>query len=160
MDILVRSNKKETFGLIHFHIDTYQSDIETHLTGSFDPIPQPTYQRKYRRSHHSWQPQRTISHRSRLTPSHRSLSIENLKHSSRPQTAPQISSKTVQYYRMGRQYQSGFIHRSSDHLEPKYSSSFYIDQAHTNRRSEEQLDQKLKQTSNNNLFLDSQTGII
>jgi hypothetical protein len=60
---------------------------------------------------------------------------------------------------MGKKYQSGFIYPSLDHPEPIYKSSFYIDQAHTNRRSEENLDQKLRQTSNN-LYLDSQTGII
>jgi hypothetical protein len=60
---------------------------------------------------------------------------------------------------VGRKYQSGFIHRSSDHLEPMYKSSFYIDQAHTNRRSEENINQRLRQTSNN-LYLDSQTGVI
>ncbi len=152
----------------HFHFnfnpDTYQSDIETHITGSFDPLPPPpsSYQKRSRRSHHSWQPQRTVSHHSRSTPSYRSISIESVEKSSRPQTAPQISSKTAQYYKMGRKYQSGFIHRPtglSAHPDSMYKSSFYIDEAHTHRRPQEKIDQNYIQTSNN-LYLDPQTGIV
>ena len=157
MVTLVRSKNILT-SYLHFSSDTYQSDVETHITGSFDPLPQPSssYQKKSRRHHHSCQPQRTISHRTRLTPYHRSFSIENIdSSSSRPKTAPQISSRTAQYYKMGRKYQSGFIHQSPDRANSMYKSSFYIDQPHTHRRSEE----KPRQTTNN-LYFDSQTGVI
>ena len=143
--------------------DTYQSDVETHLTGSFDPLPQPSsssYSKRSRRSHHSWQPQRSVSDCAHRTPHHRSYSIENLDPSSRPQTAPDISSRIAGYYPMGRKYQSGFVYRSTaDHRDPMYKSSFYIDQAHTNRRMEEKIDLKPRAISKN-LYLDPQTGVI
>lgn len=145
------------------HSDTYQSDVETHLTGSFDPLPQPSstsYTKKSRRSHHSWQPQRSVSDRTHRTYHHRSYSTEHLDPSFRPQTAPESSSRIAGYHPMGRKYQSGFIYRSPiDHRDPMYKSSFYIDQAHTNRRMDEKIDPQTRSTSKN-LYLDPQTGII
>ncbi|CAF2761299.1 unnamed protein product [Rotaria sp. Silwood2] len=157
--------------------DGYPSDIETHITGSFDTFPQSTSSKK--KSHYNWQPQRTTTHRSRLTSFHRSLStdsidIENYKtRSHRPQTAPQLPSKTLKYYKMSRKYQSGFIHqpaRLSKQSETMYKSSCYIDQAHTHRKSQEKLNQNprqyhksiqtLNKQQTNNLYLDPQTGII
>jgi hypothetical protein len=66
---------------------------------------------------------------------------------------------------MGRKYQSGFVHqetRSSKYPDPIYKSSFYIDQAHTQRRlSQDKIDQNQKQIqTSNNLYLDPQTGMI
>ncbi|CAF3740085.1 unnamed protein product [Rotaria sp. Silwood1] len=160
------------------HSDRYPSDIETHITGSFDTFPQSTLSKK--KSHLNWQPKRTTTHRSRLTSFHRSLSndsinIDNYKtRLYRPQTAPQLSSKTVQYYKMSRKYQSGFIHqpttKSLKQSETMYKSSCYINQAHTHRKSQEKLNQNLRQyqkpiqilnkQQTNNLYLDPQTGII
>ncbi|CAF3668398.1 unnamed protein product [Rotaria sordida] len=159
------------------HSDVYPSDLETHITGSFDTFPQSTSSKK--KSRHNWQPQRTNTRRSRLTPFQRSFStdsidIDNYKTSlHRPQTAPQFSSKTVQYYNMNTKYQSGFIHqptKSSKQSETMYKSSCYIDQAHTHRKSQEKLNQNLKQyqkpiqtlnkQQTNNLYLDPQTGIV
>lgn len=167
MAILVKAKKNilhQNFSSFYFE-DIYQSDIETHITGSFDPLP-PTssssYRKNSRRSHHSWTPlQRTVSYQSRLTPDHRSVSIENFKPPTRPQTAPQISSKTSRYYPMGRKYQAGFIGSTSKYPDNMYKSSFYIDQAHTHQRSQEKLDQNQRhiQTSKN-LYVDSQTGMI
>jgi hypothetical protein len=65
---------------------------------------------------------------------------------------------------MGRKYQSGFVHRqirSSRYPDTMYKSSFYIDQAHTNRRSQEKFDQNSRQIqTSNNLYLDPQSGIL
>jgi hypothetical protein len=68
---------------------------------------------------------------------------------------------------MGRKYQTGFIHQqigSSKYPDNMYKSSFYIDQAHTNRRAKEKIDQKQQQQqpiqTSNNLYFDPQTGII
>jgi len=67
---------------------------------------------------------------------------------------------------MGRKYRTGFIHQqtgSSKYPDTMYKSSFYIDQAHTNRRSQEKIDQKQQQQpiqTSNNLYFDPQTGII
>ncbi|CAF4689622.1 unnamed protein product, partial [Rotaria sp. Silwood1] len=160
------------------HSDRYPSDIETHITGSFDTFPQSTLSKK--KSHLNWQPKRTTTHRSRLTSFHRSLSNDSIDIDSyktrlyRPQTAPQLSSKTVQYYKMSRKYQSGFIHqpttKSLKQSETMYKSSCYINQAHTHRKSQEKLNQNLRQyqkpiqilnkQQTNNLYLDPQTGII
>jgi hypothetical protein len=92
------------------------------------------------RSYHIWKPQKsTISHRSRLTPIYRSTtianpSIEDYKIKSfHPLNTPQISSKIKTNYR---QIQP-----------PTYRSSIYINEPHTNKINE-------------NLYLDSQTGII
>jgi hypothetical protein len=159
------------------YIDANVSDVETHITGSFDPLPQTPSSRRY---HHSLQPQETNSHRTRLTPFQRSISTESLEIDHyqtklhRPQTAPQTSSKTANQNRMARKYQSGVIHQQtmfSKHPETTYKSSFYIDQAHTHRRSQEKLDQNQRQHYDqlpkqryiqqaNNLYLDSRSGII
>lgn len=61
---------------------------------------------------------------------------------------------------MGRKYQSGFIYRSSNHPDTMYKSSFYVDQAHTNRRMEEKPIDLKPRTISKNLYLDPQTGII
>lgn len=63
---------------------------------------------------------------------------------------------------MARKYQSGFIQRqtgsTTKYPDSMYKSSFYVDQAHTHRRSQEKLDQNI-QTSKN-LYVDSQTGML
>jgi hypothetical protein len=98
-------------------------------------------------SYHTWRPQKpSITHRSRLTPVHRSASIaapsiEDYKmRSRRPLTNFEISSK---------------IKNNQDLYYPSktpssYKSSIYIN--HT--------DNKLKETPDPNLYLDPQTGIV
>ena len=148
------------------------SDIETHITGSFDLLPPPVpLANKTHRDHHSRQPQRKHSDRSRSTPYHRSASTDSSsyrKQSSRSRTAPQTTDRDS----MGKKYQTGLIHRSgrsSTQPQTTYQTSVYIDEAHTHRRSQEALRQAPRthyehlQTSRpdkSHLFLDPQTGMI
>jgi hypothetical protein len=98
------------------------------------------------RSSHTWKPQKSSSsHRSRITPTHRSSSvatppsIEDFKIKSlRPLIIPQISSKINTKHRQI--------------IPPTYRSSIYINQAHTNKELYDKIDE--------NLYLDRQTGII
>jgi hypothetical protein len=93
------------------------------------------------RSFHTWRPQKnSTSHRSRLTPIHRSVSIttpsiEDYKiRSLRPIPNPEISSKI----------------KNNPRPLSSYKSSIYIN--HTNNKSQEKLDR--------NLYLDPQTGTV
>ncbi|CAF4443308.1 unnamed protein product [Rotaria socialis] len=154
-------------------IDAYPSDLEAHLTGSFDTYPQSASSKK--RSYYNLSPQRSTTQRSHSkATSHRSLSNDSIDLDSyktrpyRPQTAPQISSKLESNRKMSRKYQSGFIQQnslSSRNRETMYKSSFYVDQAHTHRNSQEKLNQNARQYNKqtqpaNKLYLDPQTGVI
>ncbi|CAM2724500.1 unnamed protein product [Rotaria socialis] len=155
------------------HSDAYPSDLEAHLTGSFDTYPQSASSKK--RSYYNLSPQRSTTQRSHSkATSHRSLSNDSIDLDSyktrpyRPQTAPQISSKLESNRKMSRKYQSGFIQQnslSSRNRETMYKSSFYVDQAHTHRNSQEKLNQNARQYNKqtqpaNKLYLDPQTGVI
>jgi hypothetical protein len=125
------------------HFLTYSSHTETPRTGSFN-LPSESYKKNnmYRTSH-TWKPQKTTStsHRSRLTPVHRSASvtapsIEDYKiRSRRPLASPEISSR---------------IKNNQSKSPSSYKSSLYIN--HTNNKSPEKLDRSL--------YLDPQTGIV
>ena len=149
------------------------SDIETHITGSFDLLPPPTVPlgKKTRRDLHSRQTQRKQSDRSRSTPYHRSASTDSSsyrKPSSRSRTAPH----TIDRDTMGKKYQTGLIHRSgrsSTQPQTTYHTSVYIDEAHTHRRSQEALRQNSRthyehlqksRPDKSHLYLDPQTGMI
>ena len=124
--------------------DSRLSNTDTLLTGSFDPVPSTSHKKKnMHRTHHTWKPQKNtspLSHQSRLTPIHRSTSIEPASigeyrtRSHRSPTVLQISSKM------------------KNNPPVRYQSSIFIDQTHTNRKSPERL--------HSNLYLDPQTGIV
>ncbi|CAF1963921.1 unnamed protein product [Rotaria magnacalcarata] len=155
------------------HSDAYPSDLEAPSTGSFDIHPQSASSKK--RSYYNLSPQRPTTQRSHSkATSHRSLSNDSIDLDSyktrpyRPQTAPQISSKLEAYHKMSRKYRSGFIQQnslSSRNRETMYKSSFYVDQAHTHRKSQEKLNQNAREYNKqtqpaNKLYLDPQTGVI
>jgi hypothetical protein len=92
------------------------------------------------RSSQTWKPQKSSSsHRSRITPTRRSSSIEDFKIKSlRPLLTPSISSKINTKYRQI--------------IPTTYRSSIYINQAHTNKELYDKIDE--------NLYLNRRTGII
>lgn len=150
------------------HSDGYPSDLETCVTGSFDPIPraQPVQTRKSRPFH------RPAIHRSATIAS--GEHFDHILPYRRPSTKdPSIISKVNRSREeMGRHYQTGFVHpnRSSQRM---YHSSVYIDhQAHSERkRSNEDLHHYHRRSSqgekpivsphpDQQLYLDPNTGTI
>ena len=131
--------------------DVYQSDTDTHLTGSFDPIPPPPLfsSTSIKKSRHS-------KRASSLNSFRRSQSSENFDRT-------QISSKDLDLSSpMSRKYRSGFIHSKKPN-EPMYKSSFYINQPHpTHQRTVKttSTQQQQQQQQKNDLYFDPQTGVI
>ncbi len=137
-------------------------------------MPQPSAnKRKSRHSHPNLQTQQTISHRSRSTPFHRRTSVESIDIDNSKNNSHQPQETAPHHHKMGRKYQTGFIHRqpaSSTHPQTTYRSACYIDQPHTHRRSQEKVEQNQRQSYKqvqptatkpaDNLYLDPQTGIV
>ncbi|CAF4656004.1 unnamed protein product [Rotaria sp. Silwood2] len=133
-----------------FHkIDPHSSDIETRVTGSFDPIPQTSsFNKRMHCSYNTWKPQRTpIYYSSHVKPLNRSASVGSRR----------IENNNMKYFH-------SFIEPKiktqqtipiTQH-QTRYRSSLYINQPHTHKRLQEINDQ----FKSNNLYLDSQTGII
>ena len=141
-----------------FILDSYSSDMETHKTGSFDLLPQPSsYNKRLYHSYYAWKPQRTsIYRRSCVLPLHQSVSIgngehENYKIRSRSLTSPKMLSR--KYTNQDFYYQR----RTPTTYPPTtYRSSLYINPTHTYKRLQERIHQKKL----NGLYLDLRTGII
>ncbi|CAF4450112.1 unnamed protein product [Rotaria sp. Silwood2] len=129
--------------------DPHSSDIETRVTGSFDPIPQTSsFNKRMHCSYNTWKPQRTpIYYSSHVKPLNRSASVGSRR----------IENNNMKYFH-------SFIEPKiktqqtipiTQH-QTRYRSSLYINQPHTHKRLQEINDQ----FKSNNLYLDSQTGII
>ncbi|CAF3706345.1 unnamed protein product, partial [Rotaria sordida] len=126
--------------------DPHSSDIETHVTGSFDPIPQTSsFNKRINHNYNIGKPQKTpVYYNSRGIPFHRSTSIGNNKMKySHSVIVPKIHTQQNLYYQQ--------TIPITQH-QPRYRSSLYINHPHTNKYFD--------QYKSNNLYLDSQTGII
>lgn len=130
-------------------IDPYSSDVETRVTGSFDPYSSsPSMTKRIHRSDHIWKPQRTSSqHRARLVPLHRSTSSGRYEIDPNQYSNSYLSPTRSTYYP-----QITPLSKSPK----RYRSSLYINRPNTYGL----YDDKNSQNKVNSLYVDSQTGIV